>query len=202
MNWNLLIHGQIPLWIKIAYSLFLCVLIPVYWKNWGLSNFLWISDVSLILTVFSLWFENRLLASTIACISLIPEIFWNVEFIFHLLTGKRIAGLTDYMFNREKPLYLRLLSLFHVFLPVVMFYLVYKLGYDKRALISAIILTSAVFMITYLFTDPKDNINQVFYFVRESEKKIPHGLYLFLIITGMTILFFLPTHFILSRWFS
>jgi len=34
------------------------------------------------------------------------------------LTGKRLAGLTDYMFDVQKPLYLRALSLFHVFLPV------------------------------------------------------------------------------------
>lgn len=30
----------IPLWLKIAYTAFLSVMIPVYWINYGATNFL------------------------------------------------------------------------------------------------------------------------------------------------------------------
>jgi hypothetical protein len=34
---------------------------------------------------------------------LLPDVFWNVTFFLRMLTGKRFAGLTDYMFDSENP---------------------------------------------------------------------------------------------------
>jgi hypothetical protein len=42
-------QGKIPLWIKLFITLFLCVLVPVYWRNFGPANFLWGSDIALFL---------------------------------------------------------------------------------------------------------------------------------------------------------
>ncbi len=42
--------------------------------------------------------------------------------------------MTDYMFKHENSLFLRGLSLFHGWLPFLLVYLVWKLGYDRRAL--------------------------------------------------------------------
>ena len=42
--------------------------------------------------------------------------------------------MTDYMFNPNTSLFLRGLSLFHGWLPFLLLYLVWKLGYDRRAL--------------------------------------------------------------------
>ena len=50
---------QIPLWIKIAYTLFICVLVPVYWVQYGPGNFLWFSDIALFVTAAALWLETR-----------------------------------------------------------------------------------------------------------------------------------------------
>jgi hypothetical protein len=41
---------QIPLWLKIAYTLFICVLAPVYVVQYGPGNFLWFSDIALFVT--------------------------------------------------------------------------------------------------------------------------------------------------------
>ena len=54
--------GQIPLTVKILYTLFVCILVPTYWRRYGLANFLWFSDLALLLTMVALWLENRLLA--------------------------------------------------------------------------------------------------------------------------------------------
>ena len=53
----------IPLPLKIGYTLFLCVLVPVYWVKWGPKNFLWFSDIALLTTGVALWLESSLLAS-------------------------------------------------------------------------------------------------------------------------------------------
>ncbi len=42
--------------------------------------------------------------------------------------------MTDYMFKHENSLFLRGLSLFHGWLPFLLVYLVWQLGYDRRAL--------------------------------------------------------------------
>lgn len=42
---------DIPLWIKITYTLFVCLLVPVYLRHYGPANFLWFSDVALLVTV-------------------------------------------------------------------------------------------------------------------------------------------------------
>jgi hypothetical protein len=110
---------MIPLWLKLAYTIFVAIVVPVYAKKWGWGNFLWFSDIALLLMVPALWLESRLLVSMITVGVLFPEAFWNLSFFVRLITGKRIGGLTDYMFDAEKPLWLRALSLFHVFLPVL-----------------------------------------------------------------------------------
>ena len=54
---------RIPLWLKIAYTTFMAVLIPVYTFNYTVTNFLWSCDVALIVTLVGLWREDRLLIS-------------------------------------------------------------------------------------------------------------------------------------------
>ena len=49
---------RIPLWLKIAYTAFLAVMIPVYWVNYGPTNFLYFCDVALLLTLIGMWREN------------------------------------------------------------------------------------------------------------------------------------------------
>lgn len=85
--------NQISVWIKIAYTLFILVLIPIYWRQWGVANFLWFSDVALLGSVVALWLESPLLASMMAIGVLLPELYWNVEMLTRLLTGLRLAGL-------------------------------------------------------------------------------------------------------------
>jgi hypothetical protein len=46
-------------WIKIPYTIFVCVLVPVYWVERGPANFLWLSDIALLAIVSALWMENR-----------------------------------------------------------------------------------------------------------------------------------------------
>ena len=57
---------MIPLWLKITYTLFVSSVVPVYWRRYGPANFLWFSDIALLVTVPALWLESPLLASMMA----------------------------------------------------------------------------------------------------------------------------------------
>lgn len=194
--------GQIPIWLKAVFSIFLLIVIPVYWKKWGPANFLWLSDVTFILTAVALWTESEDLTGAIAVTALLPEIFWNIVFFVRLLAGRRIGGLTDYMFDNSKPLWLRALSLFHVVLPPLWLFMLYKLGYSSSSLPLAIALTSVVFALTYFLTNPEENINSVFGFGKARQKKIHPLLYLLLYTAATILLVEVPAHFILRYFFS
>ena len=57
---------RIPLWLKVTYTAFMAVLIPVYWINYGPTNFLYFCDVALLITLYAVWAESRQAASIAA----------------------------------------------------------------------------------------------------------------------------------------
>jgi hypothetical protein len=192
---------MIPLWIKITYTLFAVTTIAVYAFKYPLGNFLWFSDIALVLTVPALWFESSLLASTLAIGTLLPEVFWNVGFFGRLLTGKRLAGLTDYMFDGQKPRYLRALSLFHVFLPVLLLWMIARLGYSPEALIAQTVLAWIVLPLTYGLTNPDKNINWVFGPASVQRNRSRSLLYLGMLMIAFPVAVYLPTHLLLKAIF-
>jgi len=193
----------IPLWVKLCYTAFAVVTVAIYAKKYPLWNFLWFSDIALVATVPALWLENSLLTSMMLVGVLLPELLWNGAFFVRLLTGKRLFGLTDYMFDPTKPLYLRTISLFHVFLPLLLLWMVVRLGYHPHALIWQTALAWAVLPLTYRLADPKvENVNWVFGWTSQQQTRIPPLAYLGLMMIGYPLLIFLPTHLLLQRFFN
>ena len=159
--------------IKILLTIFVIILVPVYWQHYGAQNFLWLSDIGLFLTLIALLLESPLLLSTTMLCVLPVEIIWSIDFFFQLISGNTLLGIAHYMFESEHSLFIRALSLFHIFVPLIWFWYSYKWGYDKRALPCATLLLWVVMLATYLLTDPAENINWVF---------TPHRIILMLII--------------------
>jgi hypothetical protein len=60
------IETVIPFGLKITYTVFVCALVPIYWRQYGPANFLWFSDIALLVLVPALWLENALLVSMMA----------------------------------------------------------------------------------------------------------------------------------------
>jgi hypothetical protein len=52
------VRGKIPLWLKVAYTAFVAVLVPYYWHTYGPVNFLWFCDIALLVTLAALWLES------------------------------------------------------------------------------------------------------------------------------------------------
>ena len=107
---GLLSVASVPLAVKILYALFVAVLVPAYWRHWGLANFLWFSDIALLALVPALWLENALLVSMLAISVVFFEALWNADFFFRLAAGKSLIGLSAYMFDPRIPLFMRGLS--------------------------------------------------------------------------------------------
>jgi len=190
---------MIPLWIKSAYTVYVAVTVTVYAVKYPLGNFLWFSDIALVLTVPALWLESSLLASMISVGVLLPEAFWNIGYFGRLLTGRRLGGLTDYMFDADKPRYLRALSLFHVFLPVLLLWMVSRLGYATQALFAQTVLAWIVLPVTYWLTDPSLNVNWVF--GPQKRTWLPPLFHLSFLLIAYPVLVYVPTHLLLQALF-
>ncbi len=76
--------ARVPLAVKLAYSAFMAVLIPVYWHYYGPTNFLYFCDITLILLLISIWPENALLVSMGCVGGLAPQAFWVFDFLINL----------------------------------------------------------------------------------------------------------------------
>jgi len=197
-----MIRAVIPLWLKVSYTLFVCFLVPVYWRHYGPANFLWFSDIALLVTLPALWLESSLLASMMTLAVLLPELAWNVDFFVRLVTGARLMGLSAYMFDRGIPRFLRALSLFHVGLPPLLLWMVHRLGYDKRALIAQIFVAMIVLPLSYGFSNPRENVNWVYGFGERPQTTVPPLWFLAFLILMFPLALYLPTHLVLDKVFG
>ena len=202
--------GRIPIALKLAYTAFLAVLVPVYWRNYGPTNFLYFCDVALFLTLVGMWTENRLLVSMPAVGILVPQALWVADFVGHGL-GLHLTGMTDYMFDGERSLFLRGLSLFHGWLPFLLVYLVARLGYDRRAFRCWTALAWALCLVCFAFMPPAGavmadprlpvNINYVWGFSDTTPQAwMPPVLYLLVWMVALVTLAYAPVHHLLQRW--
>jgi hypothetical protein len=192
----------IPLWLKVAYTLCLAVIVPAYWVKNGPANFLWFSDIALLVTGAALWLESRLLASAMAVGVLLPELVWNVSYFGRLLTGAHVTSLADYMFDPEKSRVMRGLSLaLHVVMPAALVWVLARLGYDSRAPVVQTVVAWVVLPATYLLTDPAKNVNWVFGFGHPPRRRLPPRLHLLALMLGFPLLIYLPTHALLRAVF-
>lgn len=180
---------------------FLCVLIPVYWVKYGPQNFLWFSDIGLFLCAIALWRGSALAASMGTLAVLIADGVWNLDFFGRLFFGLGVTGIAEYMFEPQRPIYLRAISLFHLFLPPLLVWLVWRLGYDRRALKVQTILCWIVLIATYLLTDPTANINWVFGPGPQPQTRLPPLVYLGIMMIFFPLVIYLPTHLLMSRIF-
>jgi hypothetical protein len=190
---------NIPLWIKLTYTAFVALLVPIYLRAYGVANFLWFSDVALLAMVPALWFENRLVASMMALAAALPELAWNLDFFWRLLTGRSLLGLADYMFDASKPVFLRGLSLFHVALPVLLVFTVHRLGYDRRALPLQVALGELLLVASYVLTDRSKNINWVFGPGARPQTRIPAPAYLACVMVFFPLAVYWPTHLLFTK---
>lgn len=185
---------MIPLGLKVVYTIFVCAVVPIYWRQYGPANFLWFSDIALLALVPALWLENSLLVSMMAISVVFFEALWNVDFFFRLITGKSLIGLSTYMFDPRIPLFIRGLSAFHIVLPLLLLWMVHRLGYDQRAFLWQTIVTLVVLPLSYLVSNAQQNVNWVYGFGQNPQRILPAPLFVILLMLLFPLAVYLPTH--------
>jgi len=114
-----------------------------------------------------------------------------------LLLRRRVIGLTDYMFEPERPLLLRGLSLFHVPLPLVLLWLVAAYGYDASVgLPGAVALAAVVLPWSRIVSAPDKNINWT-YGLSVARVHWPGWVYVPVLFLGFVFFVFIPTDWLL-----
>jgi len=183
----------IPLWFKLSYTAFVLYVMAVWWKHYGWTNFLWFSDIAFIGAVPAMWLESAAMASVLTVAVLVPELLWNLDYAGRLLLRRRITGLTDYMFERDRLLLLRGLSLFHVPLPLVLLWLVAAYGYDASVgLPGALVLAAVVLPWSRFVSTPDKNINWT-YGLGGWRVQWPGWRYVAVLFAGFVLFVFVPT---------
>src|SRR5262249_16999122 len=203
--------SHIPLWLKLVYTAFMAVLIPVNWDYYGPTNFLFFFAASLFLTLVRVWLASPPLVSLCAAGIPAPQTLWVLDFLFNAVGLPFTTGLTDYMFKSRPELFLnglhlRGLSLFHGWLPFLLVYLVWRLGYDGRALPAWTVLAWVLILICFFFMPPPRpdaglqpvNIDYVYGFSDiEAQQWMPAGWWVVGLMILMPLLLFIPTHLLL-----
>jgi hypothetical protein len=195
---------RIPLWLKVAYTIFMAVLVPVYWMKYGPTNFLYFCDVALFLTLAGVWTENRLLLSLPAVGILLPQAVWCADFAAQGF-GIELTGMTAYMFDAQRSLFLRGLSLFHGWLPFLLVFAVWRVGYDRRALIGWTAVAWGLCLFCFFAMPPAgaefagrltpNNINYVWGFDdARPQTWMPAQAYLAAWMMALLALVYVPTH--------
>jgi len=204
--------SSIPLWLKSLYTAFVAVLVPVYLKEYGPTNFLYFCDVALLMTVVAIWRESALWASMAAVGILMPQLLWMVDFLGGFI-GMHPVGMTAYMFDTKYTLFARSLSFFHFWLPILLVYMVWRLGYDRRALAGWTFLAWALLAVCY-FCMPAPpapaanpnlpvNINYVYGMSdTEPQKWMPPNAFFALLLVALPLCIYLPTHCVLGWLFN
>jgi hypothetical protein len=195
------IDAVIPLGLKVAYTIFVCALVPIYWRQYGPTNFLWFSDIALLALVPALWLENTLLVSMVAISVMFFEALWNIDFFFRLLTGKSLIGLSAYMFDPRISLFIRGLSGFHIVLPLLLLWMLHELGYHQRAFLWQTIVALVVLPLSYLVSNAQENVNWVYGFGQNPQRILPAPLFVMLLMLLFPLAVYLPTHLLFARIF-
>ena len=138
---------------------------------------------------------------------LAPQVLWVADFLSNLV-GLSLIGITDYMFNHENSLFLRGLSLYHGWLPFLLVYLVWALGFDRRALPAWALLAWVLLLVCFFFMPPPNpepgltpvNINYVWGLSDYAAQNwVSPAVWLIGLMIGLPLLLFVPIHFLLLR---
>jgi hypothetical protein len=190
---------RLPLWLKIGWTVWVICWIPIYWKQYGVQNFLFFCDLGNLVIAIALWSENALLFSWQAISLLVFQTLFMIDLIGAWISGHHPIGGTEFMFDPHLPVFVRTLSLFHVVTPVLLLWAVWRLGYDALGWKLQTLTCWIVVPINY-FWRPEHNVNWArgVFFVQQ--KLVPGWMYLLAYLTLVPVVIYYPTHLSLAWW--
>jgi len=204
---------RVPLWLKLGWTVWVIAWVPLYWKQYGAQNFLFFCDLGNLFIMAGLWLESSLIFSWQATGLLLFQTLYIVDLVGAVLTAgftvgshvggrhleRHIIGGTEYMFDPNLPLSIRLLSLFHVVTPPLLLWAIWRLGYDRRGWLCQTLTAWIVIPINY-FWRPGFDVNWARGPFSREQHAVPGMLYLLGYLVVVPLCVYFPTHLILQGW--
>lgn len=192
---------RLPLWLKILWTVWVAVWAPLYWKHYGAQNLLFFCDLGNFFIAAALWLESPLLFSCQATGLLLFQSLYTIDLLGSLVSGRHLIGGTEYMFDGGVPLFIRLLSLFHVVTPPILLWAIWRLGYEPQGWKYQTLTTWIVAPINY-FWRPEQDVNWVRGPFFREQHAMPGWLFLLAYLIVVPLLVYWPTHLVLQVWAS
>ncbi len=192
--------NRIPLAAKVLYTVWMAVWVPVYWQQNGPENFLWLCDFANWLLFVGIWSERKLLLSSQLAGIFLIQLVWTIDFGAALLFGVHPVGGTEYMFDTAQPLWLRGLSLFHLWTVPLLVWLVRRVGYDRRGWRLQTAIAAVLFPLGVLLGTPEQNLNWMYAPFGWPQTLLPPLLFAFVALPLAAGLLFLPGDWIARRF--
>jgi hypothetical protein len=148
--------------LRFVALVFLGVYLPAYALAYGVANFLFLCNLSVILGVIGIWTRSRVLVSSQAIAILLVGAVWTLDLAGRLVLGRHLVGGTEYMWDPQWPLFTRLLSFYHVALPLALVHVARQIGYDARGYWLQSLIAVLAVSAGRLF-GPAANINHAFF---------------------------------------
>src|SRR5262245_6081151 len=155
---------RLPLWLKLVWTVWVVVWVPLYYKQWGFSTFLWFCDIANLMILAALWTESPLIFSWQAVSVLLFQIAFSIDVVGRAVSGRHLIGGTEWVFNDSRiPLYIKFLSVgMHLASPPLLIWSVRRLGYDRRAIWCQIALICVLLPVCWWGWDADLNLNWVY----------------------------------------
>jgi hypothetical protein len=191
---------RLPLWLKVVWNAWVIVWAPIYYRQYGLQNFLFFCDIGNIMIAAGLWLESSLIFSWQASSLLLFQSIFTIDFSAALISGRHLLGGTEYMFDSNIALAIRLLSLFHVATPLLLLWAIWRLGYDPRGWKWQTLTAWIVVPINY-FWRPEHDVNWARGPFFQEQHLVPGMVYLLAYLILVPSIVYFPTHLFLL-WFA
>jgi hypothetical protein len=182
-------------WVAVAW---LAVWLPAYATTWGWWNFAMLCNVTVILTCVGLWRGDALLLSSQAVAAVVVESLWTLDVLWRLVFGIHLIGGTEYMWDPQYPLWVRLLSTYHALWPVLVVWAARRVGYDARGFWLQSGLAAAVMAFSRL-GDPVRNPNMAFRDPIFQQTWGPAPVHVAFMLVVLIFVIYWPTHQVLRR---
>ncbi len=194
------LESRIPWWVKWAYTVWMLAWVPLYWQENGWTNFLWLCDAANFVLFFALWLESALLASSQLVGIAFIQLVWAVDFFGRLILGFHPVGGTEYMFDPELPLWLRALSLFHLWTVPLLIWIASRIGHDRRGWQLQVLVVFLLFPLGQQLGAPEQNLNWMWKPFGVPQVWLPPLPFAFLGAAIFVVAVLWPSELLVRRW--
>ena len=189
----------LPLAARVGYTVWMLIWVAVILAEQGPQNFVWLCNVAKFLILYSVWTGNRLLLSSQAGTFVLVGAVWALDLLVALPGRESLTGFTDYMFNPELALAARVASLYHVFVPLFLLWVLTRTGYDRRGWRLQCAIGACAVVAAWLVTEPHRNINWVHRPFGMDQPPLAEPQWVAVLVVALPLLIYLPGHWLVQR---